>query len=245
MVAIKSVTGTQAQNVPASALRKVDEAVNSVTKELIPTGETVKREHLLGQLGSLGVGSLIPPGKRAMMLTLRHQPRVVQLLHPGDRVDVIATFDNEFSRAVLEDIEVMSISEIVKNSAQPQNNANNPPPPPEPLLTVAVTPKEAEALALVADATLNVVLHPKGSVEMPQYSEGTLKKEIMRKLVRDRAPKSPRVYQPPLPRVVIQQPPSLPIRIEPAPSVKAPPTNTVEVIAGGQRKVVEIPAKPQ
>lgn len=104
-------------------------------------------------------------------------------------------------------------------------------------------------LALASDATLDVLLHPKASSELPRNSEGILKKEITRKWVRDRAPRpAPRAPRSETPRVIVQPPPP-PMRIEPvvqqpAPS-PPPPTNTVEIIAGGQRKIVEVPPSPR
>jgi len=247
MVELKTIPSDQAEGVAADALNDMSQAVNAVSKDVIAPGEVVRRSHLLGALRDIGVTALVPPGRRAMMIVLTHKPQVANLLHPGDRIDVIATFDNEFSRMLVEDVEVVSVNAA---SSSESSNSGQPAPPVSPHIIVSVTPKEAEMLALASDATLDVLLHPKAFSELPSRSEGVLKKEITYKLVRDRAPKpAPRAPKAEPPRVIIQPPPPPPMRIEPVvkqPTTPPPlPADTVEVIAGGQRKVVEIPSKGQ
>jgi pilus assembly protein CpaB len=250
MVELKTIPPDQAEGIAPGALNDVSQAVNAVSKEMIAGGEVVRRSHLLGALRDIGVTALVPPGRRAMMIMLNHKPQVVNLLHSGDRIDVVATFDNEFSRMLVEDVEVVSVNTGAESS-QTSSNSGQPAPPVSPHVIVSVTPKEAETLALASDATLDVLLHPKASSELPRNSEGILKKEITRKLVRDRAPKlEPRAPKSEPPRIIIQPPPPPPpIRIEPVvkqpTTPPPPPADTVEVIAGGQRKTVEIPQRGQ
>ena len=249
MVELKTIPPDQAEGIAPGALNDVSQTVNAVSKDMIASGEVVRRSHLLGALRDIGVTALVPPGRRAMMIVLNNKPQVVNLLHSGDRIDVIATFDKEFSRMLVEDVEVVSVNTGAESSQAP-SNGGQPAPPISPHIIVSVTPKEAETLALASDATLDVLLHPKASSELPRNSEGILKKEITRKLARDRAPKpEPRAPKSEPPRVIIQPPPPppLPIRIEPVvkqpTTPPPPPAGTVEVIAGGQRKTVEIPQK--
>lgn len=246
MVELKMIPPNQAKGIPPGALSDVHQAINAVSKDLIASGEVVRRSHLLGALRDIGVTALVPPGRRAMMIVLTHKPQVVKLLHPGDRIDIIATFDNEFSRMLVEDVEVVSINTGTE-PPQTSSNSGQPAPPVNPHLIISVTPAEAEMLALASDATLDVLLHPKSSSELPRHSEGILKKDITRKWVRDRAPKpEPRAPKSEPPRVVVQPlPPPPPMRVEPVvkqpPPPPPPPANTVEIIAGGQRKTVEVP----
>ncbi len=249
MVELKTIPPDEAKGVAPGALNDVSQAVNAVSKELIASGEVIRRSHLLGALRDIGVTALVPPGRRAMMIVLTHKPQVVNLLHPGDRIDVIATFDNEFSRMLVEDVEVVSVNAGAESSPT-SSNSGQPAPPVSPHIIVSVTPKEAETLALASDATLDVLLHPQASSELPRNSEGILKTEITHKWVRDRAPKpEPRAPKSEPPRVIIQQPPPTPVRIEPVAKQPTtpppPPADTVEVIAGGQRKTVEIPQRGQ
>ncbi|MCS6860364.1 MAG: Flp pilus assembly protein CpaB [Abditibacteriales bacterium] len=248
MVELKAMPPEQAGHIPSGALSDIGQVVNAVSKDLIARGEVVRRSHLLGALRDVRVTALLPPGRRAMMLVLNNKPQVVNLLQPGDRIDVVATFDREFSRMLVEDVEVVSVN-TGSEPSQTDSPSGQPAPPVNPHIIISVTPKEAEMLALASDATLDVLLHPKASSELPRNSEGILKKEITRKWVRDRAPRpAPRAPRSETPRVIVQPPPP-PMRIEPvvqqpAPS-PPPPTNTVEIIAGGQRKIVEVPPSPR
>jgi pilus assembly protein CpaB len=249
MVEMKHIEPGAVSKIPPGALRDASEAVNSVTAEMIPAGETITQSRLLGSLKDIGLTALIPIGKRAMILNLHQKPQVMNLLHPGDRIDVLATFENELTRTIVEDVEVMSVIAPPEAEAQPAANSANPPPPRDPLVVVAVTPPEAEVIALSSDAKLDFVMHPKDSAEIPRNSEGTLKKVVTRKLVKSREPKpsppSTRIEQPPMtyhPTPPVLSPPT---QIIVKPVTPPPPTNTVEVIAGGQRKVIEVPAKPE
>jgi Flp pilus assembly protein CpaB len=75
--------------VPSGALDAASTPIGEATRVAVVPGEVVLTERLAGR-GARGIAAVVPPGYRAVALPIDEAMPVVQ---PGDRVDVLATFD--------------------------------------------------------------------------------------------------------------------------------------------------------
>ena len=138
---------------------------------------------------------VVPPGKRAISIAATEESIVAGLLLPGDLVDVIAVFsasDTGVDKAVtiLQAVEVLAVGETAQEPIPPPLNADEATPgsvrlgqapddagpqPDATTVTVAVTPEQAQIVALMADkAKLWLDLRPRGEEPNPELGETDL-----------------------------------------------------------------------
>lgn len=80
----------------ASAVTDLNQAVGSIARAEMVSGEQVLKEKLLPQKNSLGgLSNLIPLGMRAVSVPVSDVTGVSGLIMPGDRVDLIGTIELE------------------------------------------------------------------------------------------------------------------------------------------------------
>lgn len=187
-------------------LRKKDEALGRVALRTIPRGEMVRERDLSMYKGLV---AKIPLGMRAMVFPIGDPPNPYhnRLIQVGDRVDIVATFNDRYSRVLLEDVEVLAIDDnLMRNPPPPPPpkeegkegaKAAQAPPPPAPSITIAVTPEQAErvAVALSNKADFDILVRPleiplPGAVEVasvsaPPASKGTTLESIAPLSLRD------------------------------------------------------------
>jgi len=100
------------------------------------------------------LAAVLTPGQRAMSVTLTPSAEVAGFIFPGDRVDVILTHsfsrkdvssltERRVSETVLSDVRVLALDQKSDNQTTDPKVAN--------LVTLEVTPKQAEKLALAID----------------------------------------------------------------------------------------------
>ena len=147
------------------------------------------------QKGDKSLARVVPPGKRAIAIAARQETIVAGLILPGDLVDVIAVFsatDTGSDKAVtiLQNIEVLAVGETAQEPIPPPVSAADATPGsvrlgqapgdagPQPdagTVTVAVTPAQAQVVALMAEkATLWLSLRPRGEEPNAELGETDL-----------------------------------------------------------------------
>ncbi|MEW6398045.1 MAG: Flp pilus assembly protein CpaB [Bacillota bacterium] len=163
-------------------LTDLTQAEGKVTLVPLVPGELVLRSKLVYPGTSLGLGSHLPSGYRAVTVAADEVKAVAWLLRPGDRVDVIATFPREVagadkSRLLLEDVQVVAVgrtTEVVPPAKAAGGEVRS--------VTVAVTPEQAIALALAEETgRIRLALRPltgewtRGEIELTtaSFSAGT------------------------------------------------------------------------
>ena len=175
-----------------------------------------------------GLSPTIPLGMRAISVRVNEVIGVGLFVGPGTRVDVLATFETDagpISRAVVENVEI--ISSGTPYDAPPENQARRGSPPA--VVTLAVTPAQAERIALVATngQILLALRNPSdtGQVETPGVRLTGL---LLEPPPRAEAPR-PAVVRPAAPvRVAVAPPP-------PPPPPPPPKPYTVETIRAAKR----------
>lgn len=163
---------------------------------------------------------LIPPGKRAITVGVDQVSGVSGFILPNSHVDVIVTTQPpdgvKVSRTVLQNMQVLAVGQILDQKGGK--------PVPVPTVTLAVTPEEAERLALASnEGRLQLVLRKFGDQEQVRTGGVTVNRLL-----------SPSGASVPKPKIKVVAPPAP----SPAPVVQPPPpTRTIEVIRAGKGAV--------
>lgn len=93
-----------------------------------------------------GVAAVITPSKRAMAVKVDKEKGVSGFIHPGNRVDVLVSIKRNMNapttKMVLENILVLTVGTDIESSGSPEK------PSQVDVITLEVTPEEAERLAL-------------------------------------------------------------------------------------------------
>jgi pilus assembly protein CpaB len=162
---------------------------------------------------------LIPPGKRAITVGVDQVSGVSGFVLPNSYVDVITTTQpvkgQKISRTVLQNMRVLAVGQIIDQKEGK--------PVPVPTVTLAVTPDEAERLAMASsEGRPQLVLRKFGDQEEVQTQGITVTKLLLPPGMIAPLPKKVTVRRRPPPAVVEAPPP-------PPPS-----TLTIEVIRSGK-----------
>lgn len=186
-----------------------------------------------------GLGSVIPEGMRAVAVRVNDVISVAGFVVPGTHVDVMiigtpAPGSQPTSKIFLENVQSLSAGQNVERdvNGKPQSSQ---------VVTMLVTPEDAQKLALAGDARIQLALrnpidmaveNPKGVQTASLYGTSSVATP----------PEAPR----PRPRLAM-------VRSTPRPQpVVAPPVNaepavrsvTVEIIRGDKRETATFQAKP-
>jgi pilus assembly protein CpaB len=133
--------------VPVGAFSIIDSVAGRVARVAIFNGETI----VPGRLAPVGTGAgletKIPPGQRAMAVRINDVAGISGLLQPNSRVDVLVTIhddehsDKQVAKLFMSNMLVLSVGTEVQRDTQGKPiNATT--------VTLAVTPEEAERLAI-------------------------------------------------------------------------------------------------
>ena len=150
-----------ASQVDSDALSDKETATNSIALITIPAGSTVTSSKV-GQVSVLALPRRLTLGLRAVSISIDRVKGVSGLIEPGDRVDVIAVpprVGNETPRAttILRGVLVLAMggqTESARATPSPDNQNTT-------TVTLAVTPKQADLLALAdVNTTLRLALRP-------------------------------------------------------------------------------------
>jgi len=152
-------------------------------------------------IASGGVAAVISQDKRAMAIHVDKVKGVSGFIHPGNRVDVLVSLrrtgqgdSNPFTKTILQNILVLAVGTEMENKSKQGK------PSPVDVITLEVSPEEAEVLALAAaeGKTLQLALRnygdtknvatrganistmlASGHVEVPQKTRVIIRKEII------------------------------------------------------------------
>ncbi len=132
--------------VPQGAVSGAEAAVGRLVKGEIARDEPILESRLFPKdlMGAPGIMSvMVPPGKRAMAVGVNEVIGVSGFILPKDRVDVIATRSDQSSKSsetILQNIEVLAVGKRLEQEGKQNVEV--------PTVTMAVTPEQAERLAL-------------------------------------------------------------------------------------------------
>jgi pilus assembly protein CpaB len=214
-----------ADQFPKGGFKKIEEALGRPVGSSILADEPV-REGRLGARGSgLGLGAVIPNGMRAVSVRVNDVVGVAGFVLPGMRVDVLVTGhpprqEGSVTKTILQDILVLSAGKNIEpdTRGQPVN---------VPVVTVLVTPGQAETLTLASEWRIQLVLRNSGDRVIEQ-TPGRALDEIL-----GRAAAPPAAVSRPRAAAVAPPPPP------PAPKV----TEEVMVIRGTEKTVEQVRVK--
>jgi pilus assembly protein CpaB len=217
------------ETAPVGAFTSIDSVAGRVARVAIFNGEAI----VPGRLAPTGTGPglevKIPPGQRAMAVRINDVAGISGLLQPNSRVDVLVTIrddnsDRQVAKLFMSNMLVLSVgTEVQRDSQGKPINATT--------VTLAVTPEEAERLAIAMNAgTLQLVLRGYGdpdSIRTKGASSGDVLSQLKgTSLVVPQKAAPPKIVYRPLPAP------------KPEPKKEAPPpppdSARIDVYRGGK-----------
>lgn len=120
------------------------QAAGYITGRTIAAGADLMQTDLVGHITKVGVAGAIRPGYRAMVVPIANKATLHELVHIGDYVDIIGTFDQQEARTLVQNVRVLAVDIFgndfppVKVAMRGNNKAESytpptPTPPPNPL----------------------------------------------------------------------------------------------------------------
>jgi pilus assembly protein CpaB len=217
-----------ADTYPKGGFSKIEDVVDRAVVSNILADEPLVAGRLSEKNAGVGLSSVIPPGMRAVSVAVNNVIGVAGFVLPGTRVDVLVTGqapgggdNNRMTTTVLENILVISAGTKMQPDArgQPEN---------VPVVTMLVTPEQAELLTLAAN---------EGRIQL-----------VLRNPTDDKAQKPSGVrvstlYSGSAPEKPKEQPRPRPVRVMTAVATPPPPPppppvkQQVEIIRGEKRAV--------
>lgn len=202
--------------VPKGIFEKIEDVAGRVAVTPLAAGQPLRAAELAEPGSGAGMVAMIPPGKRAMSLKVNEVSGVSGFILPNTYVDVIAVDSRSGRGREVSAQEVKTILKKIKVLAIAQETTNEKGKPKVvKTVTMEVTPKEAETLAL--------------------YSVYTTIHLILRNPLEDVEEQVAKV-EPPVKRTAVAKVKPKPVAVaaaEPPPTPTAP-TYAVEVIKGSK-----------
>jgi pilus assembly protein CpaB len=224
---------------PAGAFSRVEDVLERPVVSPIQADEPVMEARLALKGSGVGLGPMIPPGMRAISVRVNDVVGVAGFVLPGMRVDVLVTGkppnrpDTE-TQTVLQNITVLSAGQTIETDGKSQ-------PIVAPVVTLLVSPAEAEALTLsnteghiqlvLRNSTDQAAVATRGRRLQELYgaAPGEAASPVIRKVVV--IPRTPVVT----PRAAA--PPTTPPPATPLPATPAAQPDQMIVIRGAVKKV--------
>lgn len=229
---------------PKGAFTKVEEVIDRPVVSNILLDEPILDGRLAARGAGMGLAPVIPVGMRAVSVRVNEVVGVAGFVLPGMHVDVLVTGrppgDQTFSMTttVLQDISVLSAGQTIQPDSRGQAiNA--------PVVTLLVTPEQAEVLTLAGTETkIQLVLRNSSDKSITETAGRKLQelyKNVKTAAAPAEEPEQPRPVRRPRPRPV-----EVAQSITPAPvPVSLPPVpDQIEVIRG-EKKTVEVVNNPR
>jgi len=134
---------------PTGGFSRLEDVLGRPVISAIGPGEAVVEARIAARGSGLGLAPLIPPGMRALSVRVNDVVGVAGFLLPGMRVDVLATGRAEnasdtVTRTVLQNIAVLSAGQTMETDGKSPAITT-------PVVTLLVTPSDAEALTLATN----------------------------------------------------------------------------------------------
>lgn len=147
-----------ASPVPGSFSR-VDAVVNRALLASVVENEPLVENKVARLEAGAGLSPSIPPGMRAMSVKVNEVIGVAGFIDPGTRVDLVVTIrkkDDTTSRTAVSNVQVLSAG---TRAEQQKSRADNASPSAAAVVTLLVTPQDAERIALAqAEGQIMLVL---------------------------------------------------------------------------------------
>ncbi len=221
-----------AEQAPSDAANSRSQLSGKLARVDLPAGEPILTGQVRATEGLLSYR--VPKGMRAVTVAIDPIVGVAGFPQPGDRVDVIATFNLEklvVARTVLQNIQLLAIGQVTVTEAEKdqaeEGEGEIKPAPERTTATLAVTPEQAQTLVLSDErGQLRLALRPRRNehyVAIAPTDSSTLIGEMFEELALAKA-----------------KPPPEPTGAPPAGLAREPTGPTVEVIRGSTRETVVI-----
>jgi Flp pilus assembly protein CpaB len=99
---------------------KATQAVGFITRRPILKGERLRRApiDLVGHISDVGIAGAVRPGMRAMVIAIPNKATLHDLVHVGDYIDVIAAFDQQESRTIVQNVRVLAVDTFGRDFPQ-------------------------------------------------------------------------------------------------------------------------------
>jgi len=247
---------------PRNAITSLADLNDQVSIQPLLAGQPVE-SHMIAPRGpELGLPFAVRPPRRAVTINVDPIIGVAGFAKPGDRVDVLATFDTErgvgmVTRTILQDIEIVAFGSDYRPTGKEEPTGKEGEAKPQNTATLAVLPAEAEKLILAeARGKLRLALRPieddtyrsrSGVTEVqvtgvrpPDSSSSSA--TVTKTVVNTGAPYPPApAPRPAAPGATGGRPIGSPISQPAARPAPAPPAEReIEVIRGTQKEVVTV-----
>ena len=239
--------------VPEGSFTKPEEVVGRGVIEAIYTGEPVQEKRIAPKGGGAGLAATIPSGMRAVAVRVNEVVGVAGFVTPGMKVDVLIAGNpptqsgpqtGTLTKTLLQDIQVLSAGQNIQKDAEGK-------PVTVPVVTLLVTPEQAEALSLASnEMRIQLILRNPMDREItktPGSAVSSLFSGVHPGATPLQAPTpttpapavkkvaTKRVVAPPPPPVVVEAPPPPPPPPPQPPVAKPKPPVMVEVFHGSKR----------
>jgi pilus assembly protein CpaB len=246
------------RDAPRDAVTTLADVTDKVAVVTLPAGMPVEKHMVTVRSPDLGLPYAVRPPRRAVTIALDQIIGVAGFAKPGNRVDVLATFETDrgvgmVTRTVLQDVEILALGDEVQPSHKDSATGKEGEPHPKTTATLAVLPAEAEKLILAeARGKLRLALRP---IEDDTYRTRTGISEVQVTGVLPAGPARTTVPPPPAspaPRMATAAPTPAPGAVVPPTVVMAPRVSTpgfgskpaserqIEVVRGTQKEVVTV-----
>ncbi len=220
---------------PLGAFTSIDQVAGRVPATTLAKGQPVFENFLAAADAGKGLAALVPSGMRAVSIEVNEYSGVGNLLAPGCRVDVVATFPVEqgmgvMTRTICQNLKVSAVgqrlSPIADKDADPDAKAPK-------SVTLLATPAEAQLIELACAASHpRLVLRSNRDEAKPAVAGVTL------------AELRGATGSPTMP-LAVQAPATRPADTATVAAAPAPiPTRSVRIIRGGAESVVTFELRP-
>jgi pilus assembly protein CpaB len=136
--------------VPKGAFSSIETAVGRITRRPVGTAEPVLEGTLLPDGSEAGLVSVIEENKRAVSVKVDAVIGVAGFVHPGSRVDVLATLRRidwkkklPYTKVVLQDVPVLAIDQKLEEAENGEPHLVS-------VVTLEVDPPQAEKLTYIS-----------------------------------------------------------------------------------------------
>jgi pilus assembly protein CpaB len=151
-----------ASSMVSTAFSSVDAVVNRALLAPVVENEPLSESKLARTEAGAGLPPTITPGMRAMSVKVNDVIGVAGFIDSGTRVDLVVTIkkkDDSISRTVVSNVEVLTAGTRFDQQQQRQKAKDAKPTSPTPVVTLLVTPQDAERIALAqAEGQIMLVL---------------------------------------------------------------------------------------
>jgi pilus assembly protein CpaB len=220
---------------PVGAYSRMEDVLERPVISAIQPDEPVVEARLAAKGSGLGLAPLIPSGMRAISVRVNDVVGVAGFILPGMRVDVLVTGrppnQNEtVTRTVLQNVAVLSVGQTIQTDGKSQSIL-------APVVTLLVSPAEAEALTLSNnEGKIQLVLR-NSTDRQTAATHGRQLRDLYGVAAPVEAP-------PPQPVVERRTPPAARVRAEVhRTAVAAPPQSEMILIHGNVKKIEVFPGE--